>query len=130
MYLFILFIYIMKYYDIYITCVIIVKAIFIVLSLTYIYLKIKNKQNTTLASKVNYWKERVEFLFVLLMALLLIYLFNPRANRSNINDTETKILFFLFGFVLLITAKWENFFKESKWIFVLQKSLGQQVKVN
>jgi hypothetical protein len=120
----------MKYYDIYITCVIIVKAIFIVLSLTYIYLKIKNKQNTTLASKVNYWKERVEFLFVLLMALLLIYLFNPRANRSNINDTETKILFFLFGFVLLITAKWENFFKESKWIVYLQKSLGQQVKVN
>jgi len=125
-----LFIYIMKYYDIYITCVIIVKAIFIVLSLTYIYLKIKNKQNTTLASKVNYWKERVEFLFVLLMALLLIYLFNPRANRSNINDTETKIVFFLFGFVLLITAKWENFFKESKWIVYLQKSLGQQVKVN
>jgi hypothetical protein len=54
----------MKYYDIYITCVIIVKAIFIVLSLTYIYLKIKNKQNTILAIKVNYWKERLSEILI------------------------------------------------------------------
>ena len=113
----------MKLYDKFIIFLLIIKVIFIVLAVTYIYLKLKNKENTTLASKIKYWKERVEFIFVLLMAFLLIYLFNPRANRSNINDKETKLLLFLFGFVLLITAKWDSFFKESKWFVFLQNSL-------
>ena len=110
----------MKLYDKFIIFLLIIKVIFIVLAVTNIYLKLKNKENTTLASKIKYWKERVEFIFVLLMAFLLIYLFNPRANRSNINDKETKLLLFLFGFVLLITAKWDSFFKESKWFVFLQ----------
>jgi hypothetical protein len=34
---------------------------------------------------------------------LLIYLFNPRTDRSILIDYETKLLLFLFGIILLIT---------------------------
>ena len=113
----------MKYFDIFILFIFIVKIAFITLAVTDIYLKIKGNGKTNLANKIKYWKERVEFVFVILMALLLIYLFSPRANRSSMIDYETKILFYLFGIVLLITAKWETFFKESKWLSLLRNSL-------
>ena len=112
----------------YIILVFFFKVIFIVLALTNIYLKTKGKgkENGTLSKSIKYWKERVEFLFVILMALLLIYLFSPRSNRTTLINSETKLLFYLFGFVLLITAKWENFFKESKWVVYLQNALGNR----
>jgi hypothetical protein len=118
----------MKYFDSYIILTFIVKIIFIILALTNIYLKTKGKEKSSLANKVKYWKERVEFIFVFLMALLLIYLFSPRANRTTMINGETKLLLFLFGFILLITAKWSVFFKESKWFVYLQKSLGPNSK--
>jgi hypothetical protein len=114
----------MKYFDIYITFTFTVKILFIVLALTYIFIKVKGYEKTNTAVKIKYWKEKVEFIFTILMALLLIYLFSPRANRTTMIDRETKILFYLFGFVLLITAKWEDFFKESKDFIYFQKTLG------
>jgi hypothetical protein len=64
--------------------------------------------------KFVYWKERTEFIFVITMALLLIYYFHPRF-LSKPMSRETKLLFFLFGWVLLITAKWNIFIKEAPW---------------
>jgi len=115
----------MKYYDMYITFAFFVKIVFIILALTHIFLKLKGKENSALDIKIKYWKERVEFVFVIIMALLLIYLFSPRKDRSTTIDKETKMLFYLFGFVLLITVKWEVFFRESKWLFFLQKTVGE-----
>jgi hypothetical protein len=113
----------MKYFDSYIILALIVKIIFIILALINIYLKAKGDNNSSLATKIKYWKERVEFIFKILMALLLIYLFSPRANRTIMINDETKVLLYLFGFVLLITSNWSMFFKESKWFVDLQKSL-------
>ena len=59
------------------------------------------------------------------MAILLIYLFNPRTERIVMIDNETKLLLYLFGIVLLITAKWDDFFHEAKWFQYLQKSVGE-----
>jgi hypothetical protein len=118
----------MKYFNIYITFAFIVKLIFIVLALTYIFIKTKGKENSSLAIKIKYWKERVEFIFTILMAILLIYLFSPRANRTIMINHEAKLLLYLFGFVLLITAKWGEFIKESKWFIYLQNSLENKSK--
>jgi uncharacterized membrane protein YiaA len=115
----------MKYYNIFITFIFIVKIIFIILAASHIYFKVKGDKKSSMAIKTEYWKERVEFIFIILIALLLIYLFSPRVNRISMIDRETKLLLYLFGFVLIITAKWEDFFKESKWVIYLQKSLGQ-----
>jgi hypothetical protein len=113
----------MKYFDIYVAVIFVFKIIFIVLSLTNIYLKIKGKKNTVLESNIKYWKEKTEFIFTILMAFLLIFLFSPRTNRTMMINSETKLLLYLFGFVLLITSKWSEFIKESKLFSYLQKSV-------
>jgi len=64
-------------------------------------------------AKLMYWKERTEFIFIASMAVLLIYYFNPR-NMKPLTK-ETSLLFYLFGWVLLITAKWGIFIKDAKW---------------
>jgi len=96
------------------------------MAVTHIFLKVKGKADSDLDKNIVYWKERFEFVFVLLMAILLIYLFNPRKERMVMIDGETKILFYLFGFVLLITAKWGDFFHESKWFKYIQGSIGEE----
>ena len=77
------------------------------------YLKFKNETNSELDKEVLFWRERVEFIFILLMAILLIFLFNPYKNKMYMINNETKVLLYLFGIVLIITAKWETFFKTS-----------------
>ena len=103
----------MKYYDVYVSIAILVKVIFIILALIHLYYKMKNLTNSPNDKNVLYWKDRMEFVFTIMMALLLIYIFNPRSSRIIGLDTETKFLLFLFGIILIITAKWEIFFKES-----------------
>ena len=115
----------MSYYDNYISFAFFVKIVFIILAVIHIFLKVNGKENSSLDIKIKYWKERVEFLFVIIMSLLIIYLFTPKTNNTALIDKETKLLFYLFGFVLFITAKWEDFFHESKWIYFLQKTVGQ-----
>lgn len=113
----------MSYYNIYIILVFIVKIIFVVLAVTHIYLKAKGKTDSSLDKNVIYWKDRFEFIFAFLMALLLLYLFNPMQGKSVIISGETKILLYLFGFVLLITAKWGAFIEESKFFKTIQQSV-------
>ena len=93
------------------------------MALLHVYLKFKGKEQSNLDKKILYWKERFEFIFIALMSILLIYIFNPRTNNSILIDKETKLLLFLFGFVLLITAKWEIFIKESPLMKMIQRSV-------
>jgi len=115
----------MDYFASYIFLIFIFKVIFIIMSFTARYLKFKKQDNSPLYKLITYWKGRVEFIFIFLMALLLIYLFNPRINRTNMINNETRLLLFLFGFVLLLTADWSNFFDESMWFQNLQEDIGR-----
>lgn len=108
----------------YVTFIFLIKIGFIVMAVTHIYLKVKGEENSSLDKKILYWKERFEFIFIALMSGLLIYLFNPRVDKNILIDKESKILLYLFGFVLLITAKWDIFFKETKFFKRVQKSVG------
>ena len=111
----------MSYFSNYVILIIVVKVVFIILAVSHLFLKIKGKADSETDKKIVYWKERVEFVFIFLMSLMLIYLFNPRSNRDAKLDFETKILLYLFGFILLITAKWGIFFKESHFFKNAQK---------
>jgi len=108
----------------YIYLIIFIKLCFILLAISHIFLKVKGEENSDIDKNIVYWKERTEFIFVFLMAILLIYLFNPRKPTAVITG-ETKILLFLFGFILLITAKWNIFFHEAKWFERVQKIIGK-----
>lgn len=105
--------YIMNKYDMYVTAIFIIKIGFILMAITHVYLEMKGKEKTDLDKKILFWKERFDFIFTALMSVLLIYIFNPRYNNFNLIDKETKVLFYLFGFVLIITAKWRIFFEQS-----------------
>ena len=107
----------MNNYNIYLTVIILVKVLFLILAVLHIYLTAKGKANSETDKKIEYWKERLEFVFVALMSILFIYLFNPR--------TGTSILLYLFGLFLLITAKWGEFFTESKTFKRVQKVIGK-----
>ena len=72
--------------------------------------------------KILHWKEVTEFLFIVCMSLLLIYHFFPDHNMIHnykpiIVDKESKVLFLLFGFILLFSANWTILFdKDSDFI--------------
>jgi phosphatidylglycerophosphate synthase len=116
----------MEYFDMYIILVIIIKVLFVITAITHLYYKTKGEIGTKKDKEILYWKDRLEFIFIILMAFLLIYLFNPRQQKPHIIDKETKILLYLFGFILLITAKWGAFFDEAKWFAYLQYILGKR----
>jgi hypothetical protein len=108
----------------YIYLIFAIKIGFVLMAVTHIYLKAKGEEKSDLDKKILYWKERFEFIFIIAMAILLIYLFNPRTGEMVMINGETKILLYLFGVVLLITAKWGDFFREAEWFQYLQKSVG------
>jgi hypothetical protein len=115
----------MNYLQSYIILIIIIKVIFIILAISKIYVeKIKKDEKT--GKKIKFWKERIEFIFIILMSILLIYIFNPRTNNINLINKEIQLLLYLFGFILLITAKWNIFIKESIIFKYLQISLGNE----
>ena len=110
----------------YIYLILFTKILFIALSAFFVFLKIKKLNNSPLAQNLAYWIERLEFIFIILMAILLIYIFNPHKNRLYRINKETKLLLFLFGYVLIFTAKWKIFFEESKWFQYLQEIIGDR----
>jgi hypothetical protein len=116
----------MKYFDMYITLIFVVKVAFILLALTHLHYRTKGELDSKNDKNVVYWKERCEFVFIVLMSLLLIYVFNPRQPKLYLINNETKILLYLFGFILILTAKWEVFFKESKLLKDVQKVAGDE----
>ncbi len=92
-------------YHLYLKSIIFCKIILVLLILAEVYLWIKGKKESDMDKKLKHVKSKVENVFKILMSLLLVYLFNPRTDRSILIDYETKLLLCLFGIILLITMK-------------------------
>jgi len=103
----------MDYFGTYIMLIFLVKICFICVAVYRLYIKLKKPNEKKLLEKLEFWKSRFEFLFISLMSILLIYLFNPRYNNVNMINGETKLLLYLFGFILLLTENWSSFIHES-----------------
>jgi hypothetical protein len=113
--------------DMFVLFIILIKIVFILTAIGHVILSHMSKKNEKNGEKGNgkeekeektdakliYWKERTEFIFVVCMSLLLIYYFRPGHMKPI--DRETSLLFFLFGWILIITAKWSDFFASAKW---------------
>jgi Ca2+/Na+ antiporter len=128
----------MSFLEAYIFFIFFIKIIFIILAIVNLYLKKqipdeekdtdkektnKIKKQLEMQQKIEYWKTRIELLFKFLMSLLLIYIFNPRQNRINLINYEAKLLFFLFGIILIVTADWKQIFEESQIFIDIQSIL-------
>jgi hypothetical protein len=64
-------------------------------------------------------KERLDFLYVLLMSVFLIVFFSrltpPEFYAEVVFERETKILLVFLGIILLLEAPWKTFIHESPW---------------
>lgn len=101
--------------DYFIFFIILIKLVFIFSAIGHlIFSHAKNPKAQTLSPKLLYWKERTEFVFIICMAILLVYHFNPRFAKKPVSE-ETALLFFLFGWILIFTSKWDIFIKEASW---------------
>lgn len=116
----------MSIYNNFVRIIIVTKVIFVLLAATNLYLKMTKRGDSDLDKKIEYWKSRVEFIFIFLMSILLIYVFHPTIDRRVLINKETRVLLFLFGFVLIITANWGDFFKESNTLKIIQTLLGKR----
>ena len=108
--------YIVKIIEIVVYFIILIKILFLISTLGVIIFSHYNKNSDSsqmLDVKFSYWKKKTEFIFVFFMSLLLIYIFNPWYKHRKYITRELEILFFLFGYILLFTADWSTFFKES-----------------
>jgi hypothetical protein len=73
-----------------------------------------------------YISDRAEFIFIISMSLLLIYIFNPRNPKLTKINTETSVLLFLYGIIVLITAHWDTFFHQPAVLTYIQSILTRQ----
>jgi hypothetical protein len=114
----------MTLFNIYVYFLFILKTLFILGAIYLFYLKKKGGNEETI-EKIEYWKERCEFIFVIGMAVILITFFTPFRPKIAVIDYETRMLFFMLGWILLITAQWNTFFKEAKWFKPFQQLIGR-----
>ena len=101
--------------DFFVFFIILVKIVFVISAIGTVVLSHSTSAKAEkIDPKLLYWKERTEFVFTICMAILLVYHFNPCFTKKPI-DEETSTLFFLFGLILIITAKWSLFIHEASW---------------
>jgi hypothetical protein len=109
--------------DFFIIFIIFIKIVFILSAIGHLVLSHSSSSASEKADpKLVYWKERMEFIFIASMSILLIYHFKPGKNQPI--SEETSLLFFLFGWILLFTAKWSIFIKEAPWYKRIVSSLN------
>ena len=58
-----------------------------------------------------FWQKRVSVLFEILIAFLLIYVFNPL--QHHIISKPIRLTLFIFGFLILLKTNWTTFIGES-----------------
>ena len=119
----------MNKFDLYISILNSIKYFFIFIVLIEIYLERKNHSNERIPAnkittdKIKSLLRRVKFVFMIMMSLLIIYLFNPLSNRIDLINYQTKLLIFIFGIILIITAEWQVFIGESVLLKQIQTYL-------
>lgn len=125
------------FYDFFIFYIFLVKILFVLFSTLEIFYKEKNKkikdnekeskENEKIIDNLDYWKKRFEFIYIICMSLLLLYLFYPYQKTHLLITPKIRLLIFLFAFILITTSNWALFFKEPSLFITIQKILGRNI---
>jgi len=108
--------------NIYITFIIFIKVVFSISTLADLYLtKISKMPNPILDEKFIFWRERTEFIFISSVSTILILMFNPFYKPPIELSFEMKTLFFVLGFILISTADWGLFIKNTPFLALIKK---------
>lgn len=101
--------------------IVFIKLVFLLSALSHVYFE-KVKKSEEKSSFTLHWKERTEFIFTICMSIMLIFIFNPWHNGMKYINKEIKILFYLFGWILIFTANWGTFVEEAPWYTKIVKA--------
>lgn len=125
------------FYDFFIFYIFLVKILFVLFSTLEIFYKKENKkleynekeskENEKIIDNLDYWKKRFEFIYIICMSLLLLYLFYPYQKTYLVITPKIRLLIFLFAFILITTSNWALFFKEPSLFITIQKILGRNI---
>jgi hypothetical protein len=110
----------MNSYDYFIYYIVLNKILFVLFGVWHFIIVRENKGETEFSSNLHNWKEYCEFMFIACMAILCLYLFNPFLKVRPAINYETRVLLFVFGWIVLLNCKWDLFFEQSKWFTLLQ----------
>jgi predicted ABC-type exoprotein transport system permease subunit len=98
------------------TIAILIKIIFLVTTFLYYVSyninktdKINININKKSIENFHKWKNRSEFLFQIIIALLIIIIFNPWYYNLKFINGEISLLLFIFAILLIISANWNGF---------------------
>jgi hypothetical protein len=105
----------------FVTFLFIVKILFAILAVVHIYLKRKGKEDSKISEFVTFWKERLEFVFIIGVSLLLMIFFFPGRKIQMEPTFEMRFLFFVYGIIILINVDWKIFIGESPFLEIVQK---------
>ena len=96
--------------------IILMKGLFLFFAVWNFYLKKKNGggggngSETNLEKRVLYYKNLTENIFIVLVSILMIYLFNPyHDNKYLLDDKYVKSMLFIYGILILVTFDWSEF---------------------
>lgn len=79
----------------------IIKLIFLISAISVLILKRVDPKNKYI-ERLSTIREKSHTLFSLIVACLIIYLFNPRKSREVKLDNETKLVLFLYGWIAIL----------------------------
>jgi hypothetical protein len=114
-----------KNYSKFIIFIIFIKLVFLIFLLIEKYYSyqlyhnpsaIKQKYDSENYNWAIYWKERLELIFIILMAFVCIIVFYPNYSDTIFIDKETRLLLFIYGFIILLTANWNILFQLPPWL--------------
>jgi len=105
----------------FVTFLFIVKILFAILAVVHIYLKRTGKNDSKMDEFVTFWKERLEFVFIIGVSLLLMIFFFPGRKIQMEPTFEMRFLFFVYGIIILINVDWKIFIGELPVLEIVQK---------
>ena len=112
------------FYFIFIQMLILMKIVYAICIFWMFYLRFKKEKEEPIYSKLEFWKERSELIFIIGVSVLLIHYFNPFSKKPIILTKEEKFAIFTFGWVILLTVNWEVFVKESEIFTLFHKAVS------
>jgi hypothetical protein len=98
-------------YFLFLCLIVVVKVSFFAVAILYRVIQHKDPTDVQKQNTIETLKEQLEFVYIILMSILLLINFNPWTQVSI--DTETRVLLFLYGIIVLFTSKYSTFAQQS-----------------
>ena len=109
-----------NWYDYLIIIIVIIKILNYIFFALYLFFKVFNMENSKIFKDIIYLKKLTFNLFNNLMAVLLVYLFNPFYPVKEL-DNIVRYLLFVYAFIIVIQSQWITNINEDQLIIYLKK---------